>query len=278
MLETAGLVVAPVTLLTALLYYFGWARSNALWLYFGIDPSTIGFSTQDYLLRALGAVYVPLAAILIIGVLLLDCHLEVVRWIMSGRHMRVLKLLARVLALVGLALFAAGIAGELRNWRLVTPLAFALGAGALTYAANIRRMLRAPSTADITAPGSLRIAKLKTALIAAFITLAMFWALGDWAGAAGLGRAEDLAQHLADQPGVVIYSKERLQLRAPGVYQKEYPDADSAYRFSYSGLKLLIHSGGKYFLVPSDWTRSNGVAIVLPDSNDRRVEFIPPSQ
>src|SRR5439155_16037893 len=42
-LETTGLVVAPVTLLTALLVYFGWASSNALWMYFGVDQSVIGF-------------------------------------------------------------------------------------------------------------------------------------------------------------------------------------------------------------------------------------------
>src|SRR5206468_3932674 len=94
MLEMAGLIVAPVTLLTALLYYFGWVRSNALWLHFGIDPSTIGFSTQDYLLRAIGALYVPLGAMLIFGLLLLECHQEVARWIKLRRHVGGLKLLA----------------------------------------------------------------------------------------------------------------------------------------------------------------------------------------
>jgi hypothetical protein len=52
-LETTGLVVAPVTLLTALLFYFGWASSNSLWTYFGVDQSVLGFSARDYILRAI---------------------------------------------------------------------------------------------------------------------------------------------------------------------------------------------------------------------------------
>ena len=155
---------------------------------------------------------------------------------------------------------------------------FALGFSAIAYAAYLRKMLRA--VGDIAGNGTHgpdRLATPKTVLVGAFITLSLFWALGDWADAAGRGRAIDLAQHLTEQqPGVVVYSKERLQIQAPGVRMDDLADADSAYHFRYSGLTLLIYSGGKYFLVPSGWTPSNGVTIILPDGNGRRVEFTPP--
>ena len=64
-LETLGLVIAPVTLLTSLLFYFGWARSNSTFLYFGLDPSVVGLSLQDYLLRSIGALFLPLGTLLL---------------------------------------------------------------------------------------------------------------------------------------------------------------------------------------------------------------------
>ena len=46
-----------------------------------------------------------------------------------------------------------------------------------------------------------------------------------------------------------------------------------AYRYRYSGLRLLIRSGGKYFLLPGNWTRDAGTVIVLGDRPDYRFEF-----
>jgi hypothetical protein len=58
-LEAIGLVVAPTTLLTAVALYFGVKLTASRADYFGIDQSTLGFSTRDYLLRSTDAVFVP---------------------------------------------------------------------------------------------------------------------------------------------------------------------------------------------------------------------------
>ncbi len=76
-------------------------------------------------------------------------------------------------------------------------------------------------------------------------------------------------------PGVVIYSKDRLEIEMPGIRVEEIGDAQSAYRFRYSGLKLLIRAGGKYFLVPSTWAQTDPVTVVLPDTDARLMEFTP---
>src|SRR5438067_9652985 len=68
-LQLISLVVAPTTLLTALLYYFGWLSTNRFSRYFGIDPSTFGFSAQDYVLRAIAPAFGPLIVLAASGLL-----------------------------------------------------------------------------------------------------------------------------------------------------------------------------------------------------------------
>lgn len=44
-------VISQATLITGLLYYIGWARTNSLFGYFGVDTSLVGFGTPDFVLR-----------------------------------------------------------------------------------------------------------------------------------------------------------------------------------------------------------------------------------
>jgi hypothetical protein len=53
-------IVAPVTLSTALLFYFGYVSARSQYEYFGIDVDTIGLSTQDYVMRSPQPLLVPL--------------------------------------------------------------------------------------------------------------------------------------------------------------------------------------------------------------------------
>ena len=53
-------IVAPTTLVVALLYYFGWARTSAEAHALGLDDSLFGYSTQDYILRSISSMYWPL--------------------------------------------------------------------------------------------------------------------------------------------------------------------------------------------------------------------------
>jgi hypothetical protein len=74
----------------------------------------------------------------------------------------------------------------------------------------------------------------------------------------------------------VIYSSKRLQISGPGVTVVELPAASAEYRFRYSGLRLLIHSGGRWFLLPEGWSRSNAATVILlRDDGDTRVDLHP---
>ena len=53
----------PLTVVTALLIYFGWARADAQSKAMGVDVSMFGYSTQDYVLRSISTLYLPLLVI-----------------------------------------------------------------------------------------------------------------------------------------------------------------------------------------------------------------------
>src|ERR1700722_13593754 len=66
-LSTGASIVAPVTLLSALLFYFGYVSSASEYAYFGVDVDTIGLSTQDYIMRSPQTLLVPLLVLTLAG-------------------------------------------------------------------------------------------------------------------------------------------------------------------------------------------------------------------
>src|SRR3954454_17851304 len=65
-------VFGQTALLTALLVFFGWARTQATFAYFGVDLGLLDFSTTDYVLRSVNSAYDPL---LLIGLVFLTAAL-----------------------------------------------------------------------------------------------------------------------------------------------------------------------------------------------------------
>jgi hypothetical protein len=261
-LELIGLVVAPTTLLTALAYYFGWTLTNARALYFGIDPSALGFSTQDYILRSTDALFVPLAVLVLAALAAVAIH-SLVRTALWHRRFRNAILQASwVCGAIGSVLLTLGVVAMFRPLPLLTYYLFApvspgLGALLVAYAAYLRWGWLPP---------------VAVGLLVSLVVLSGFWAVSKYADALGRGRAKQLARSLSTRPSVVVYSKHRLQLPVP---EKRLNRRDSAYAFRYAGLRLLVRSGGKYFLVPEGWSKQDGVAIALADTNELRVEFSP---
>src|ERR687897_3440807 len=67
-------IVTPVTLITALLFYFGYVSARSRYEYFGIDVDTIGLSTQDYVMRSPQPLLVPLLVLTLVAVAGLLLH------------------------------------------------------------------------------------------------------------------------------------------------------------------------------------------------------------
>ena len=110
-LETATLVIAPTTVITALLFYFGWAQPNALFGRLGIDQSALGFTVQDYLLRSVNSTFRPMSVVLLAAVAGLSAHIAVTRAVATPGRAGLAERLWPVAMVVGGLLLLAGLSG-----------------------------------------------------------------------------------------------------------------------------------------------------------------------
>ena len=72
-------MIAPTTVITALLSYFGWAQTGALFGRLGIDQSALGFTVRDYMLQSVNSTFRPLSVVLLAAVAGLSVHIAVTR-------------------------------------------------------------------------------------------------------------------------------------------------------------------------------------------------------
>jgi hypothetical protein len=282
-LETSALVIAPTTLATALLYYFGWTRTAAFAGHFGISSSMFGYTPQDYLLRSVGALYYPALTALCILLALVYGHDFVRSRADHDEWRRRLAISSRVLAVLGVAVLLSAavrilLPALVPSGRVVTPASLVAGIMLVATSVHLRNLLRAGDTSLGWLPVKDRAGLLKKTIVALLVVLGLFWLVGDLAVVEGRQRADELAASLSVRPDVVVFTPEGLHIEASGVTETRLNERNGAYRFRYEGLKLLAHSDDTYFLLPSTWTQQDGAAIVLHDTEDIRVELAAPQQ
>ncbi len=280
--QSLGAVVGPTALVTALLFYFGWARSQSQAQYLGLDVTLFGFSTQDYILQSTYSVLFPLGALLIGALVLLWGHGVVCSLVDSDPGRTVWPWVERALAFGGAALFAVGLVLNSNRYPsktvlLMTPLSLTAGVGLMAYGVLVHRR-RAVKVGDVAGHGSARpVPLLSVILVAMLVAVGIVWEVANYAEIKGRELGEFLVSQLPYQPGVVVFSPKRLHIEGGSVVETALRAPDSAYAFRYSGMKLLFRSDGRYFLVPESWSVAEGRSIVLRDSEDVRMEFIRPA-
>ncbi|MDI2019661.1 hypothetical protein PJL18_00152 [Paenarthrobacter nicotinovorans] len=104
------------------------------------------------------------------------------------------------------------------------------------------------------------------------MTLLLFWGTSDYAQALGRGAAVDYQERSHLLPTAVVYSKERLAVTVPNV-KEESAGSEAAPLYRYTGLRLLVVSGGRIFLLNDGWSLDRGRVVVLPDNGSVRVEY-----
>jgi PknH-like extracellular domain len=110
-LGIVGLVVAPTTLITSLLYYFGAVSTRKRLLHFGIDPNAIGYTTSDYVTDSVGIVFALALGLLAICAALLLAGLCIRRLAVAGRGSRTMRWAASVLIVLGALATVVGLVG-----------------------------------------------------------------------------------------------------------------------------------------------------------------------
>ncbi len=260
----------PITIVTALMLYFGWARADAQSKAMGIDVSMFGYTTQDYVLRSLSTLYLPLLALAGLGLAWLSLHRRVAALAAEPGSRHQVRRAARgaIVAGVVVALLAL-LSGWLQpnRWMLAVPLTLAAGVAVAAYGSHVVGLTT--DQVDGRRPAGTGERTLRAVLVTGVLSLAMFWELSSYAGVVGRGYAERLAQTINSLPRVTVTSPDPLGVQAPGVSEQAVTlpvaDGKGTVRYRTTGLRLLVSSGGRVFLLNDGWRPGTGVVVVLPD-------------
>ena len=263
-------MLTPTGILVGLLYYFGYVTTDAWFRYFGLDLNQVQLSQQAIVLQSIAALYLPLGALLALGLGVYFARRGLDALLEAGWRPAVMGAGGIVAALAGSALIVRALVGVFvpdvaRTEQLaMSPLSLCAGVLLLAGGVGVVRRTHRPRTA--AADRSMA----PTLLVGALVVLGLFWATNSVAGAYGRGRAMDFARSLSDRPAVVLDTKERLFVLDDHVEESALThEADADYRYRYRNLRLLSASEGRLYLAPESWQRGAGTVIVLPEDGVR---------
>ncbi|MGH3854826.1 MAG: hypothetical protein ACRDR6_15290 [Pseudonocardiaceae bacterium] len=266
-----GKIVVPITVLTALLAYFGWARASATYEVFDIDPRILGFSVQDYLFDSVHDTFGAATLLLLAVLAAVPVHLGLLkvarkpRW----RTWTVLPLLVAGLALTVVGLLGSFVVIYPVTWPIV-PLSLGLGVLLIGYSAALWRATSGTPCGPLG--GSEVLDVLTRVTFAAFLTLTLFSSVATYAYNDGFTEGAEIARQPAFLVGVVVFSPHPLFLQGPGVQETTLLGDQDSHYYRYDGLRLLVRANGRYILLPVGW-RPGTPAVVLPDDPAVRLEF-----
>lgn len=273
-LSTIAGVIAPTTVLTALLYYYGYVATYARLDYFGVDLATLRLPTQDLVLRSVAVLYVPCAVLLGLAIAFLVVRNGTRTALESEARRPPLRRVGWGALAVGVVLLIRALVGIVvpsvaeTEFPATTPLALGGGVVAVLYGRHLLRRT-APAPADPVPQAAVGL------LAAGVVVLSLFWAANTFAAAYGAGQAEADSEALGERPSVVLDTRERLYLNVACAEETALPaDAEQSFRYRLRGLRLLAVGSDRLFLIPDRW--SDGCAVlVVPDDESVRVQFGP---
>jgi hypothetical protein len=234
-LRLIAAVGSPIAVGTGLLFYFGWVRASVQAERLGYDSSILDWSIQDYILRSINVLFIPLVALLLLLLLVVWLHQRLVVPTLKERKLTWVpdRLKASWIGWVlGAALLVAFVPA-LR--RVAIPVCLTLALLCALYGDALQREL------DTEA----RMASAAKALILVLLAFALFWDAERVARTMGEGWADDIAANPRQLVAVTVYSPKDLEIDARGVVETRLAKPDSAYRYRYDGFRLLQRSGDR---------------------------------
>jgi hypothetical protein len=306
-------VVAPATVLGALLFYFGYVSSAAEYAYFGVNVDTIGLSTQDYIMRSPQTLLVPLLVLTLASAGFLTLNAAVRRRIASAiaraddeastaepgarpaRHVEHIRHALHGSRAFGLAMLLVGVVllftySYVRDWALyglVTPLLIGLGAAFIAYTSRVMSLVQRQEqqlsvlTADTgphragptSADSSVLARRVAGVLIYVVIAASIFWATATVAQWSGRGLAMYDAEHFDNLPSVILDTRERLFLRDPGIEETLLPPSEGQ-TFHYRYRGLrLLIEGQDRMFLVPDQWSASDSTLIVPLDGSVRVQF-----
>jgi hypothetical protein len=258
-------LAANATILTALMFYMGWAYLNSWLGYFNISALGVGFGAFDFLLRSM-SLFSPY---LVIAGAAVAVALGTRSWglVPASIHRHLLRS-AALARPAGLALTAAGVVLALLARHIPTIPTYLV---ILLIGSGLLLSLPPRPTAGNPRATTDRAARIAATLI---IGSCAFWAASLLASGKGTDDAVATASNLPNRIAVAVYSTYRLALAGPGVNVETFP-ANEHYRYRYTGLRLLLTRPDRYFVVPVGWRHGLNATYVINVGGDTRVELLP---
>jgi hypothetical protein len=265
MLSLVAKIGSPIAIGTALLFYFGWIRAESQARALGYDVTLLGLTTSDYVLRSINVLFLPIIALLLLALAGYMIHPRVVDLLQRHSTGRVSRLFLSVLRtgwlwlpLIGIAAFAAFHSAR----PFIFPVSLTAGVLLAMYGDRLHRRLNNQPpvrTAVIT-------------LVLLILGVLIFWDVERIAFYMGNQFASYIAATPERYAEITLYSPKNLELPAIA-REAKIGTEDSAYRYRYEGLHLLLRSDHKLFLLAYGAPGSPPAIIVLPESDQIRIEF-----
>lgn len=260
----------PATVATALLIYFGWARADAQARAMGLSVNLFGYTTRDFVLRSISALYEPVFCMLVAGIgwVVLDRALQ--RRIGAGRDRTVVLRATRVAQVVAIAFTGVVLAVTLVVSTPGPHGPYLMTVGVLLAAWATRTHRRASGGHAPAASTEHRLPE--TVLVLSLVTLLLFWGTSEFAEDRGKQQARRLEEQISDVPRAQVYSPQPLDIGVASVREVRLGPAEEP-RYRYDGLRLLTASGGRLFFLHDGWKVQEGKVVILPDDGSVRVEY-----
>lgn len=280
-IKAATSVIAPLTLITGLMYYFG--LIHAYWFFgsFGVEYSVFELTPEDFILRSADGLFQPLGFVALAILLLAWAFQLLAPHVHRKPSLRAVQGTMWACSLLGLLLMAAAGAGVVNpalfeKRPALAGLSLVFGVLLLMGATRALRRLT-PRTRSVPLPQRTLVAwaVAEWSSIILLVSLGLFWAVGDWSATVGTQRAQQVVRSLRGWPSVVLYSDRSLNLGIADVTETQCGDPDSAFAFRYDGLVLIVQEGRQMMLLPRTWASGDQTAVVLANSPSVRLDFSP---
>ncbi|MFD9548076.1 hypothetical protein ACFWBG_11895 [Nocardia salmonicida] len=268
-------IVAPVTVITGLCFYFGLVAARKYYGYFGVDANALGLTSADYVMRSVSVLYPVIVALLALYWASVWVREYADRAIDGGRHPHVVRCCAWGCVALGIALTARGILGVTAPGLVVVDFTGltpgALGIGAILLIVGGWALTRAQAQ---SAPGSSTSVRRASQVAAgAAVILALFWLTNIFATEHGLRAAKNTAAGLWRRETVVVLdTTERLYAPPEFLRETMLPAvAEQKFHYRYECFRTLEVRADRVVLVPVKWSPENGYSLIVGIDDSSRI-------
>ncbi|ROO86061.1 hypothetical protein EDD29_3622 [Actinocorallia herbida] len=277
-------IIAPTTLITTMLIYFGYVATQARFQQFGVNLDLVNLASTDLLFYGSEAVYIGILGLAVIALIPVGLYLAG-KWVISDPRrdraafwISLVLCWAGILLLIGalLAIFVPHVRGIWRG-RAEIPLALTLSALLLRYALWLWQA-RAAHRPHAVRTLSKEAFDFCRGILLVLLLAGLFWTANNAAKRFGEMGAESMADNLKGKPRVVLFLQEPIyDLDLPTNVKVLDTGKEMKFRYRYSGLRLLVESDDRLFLAPAAWTPgTNRGILVIPNTSDIRLLLFPP--